>query len=58
VTKLIAVLGCLFASLWIGYLSMTLAWGLEVKNWWAFFGLGIVANLFIHLIGNKVMSEK
>lgn len=56
--KFIATLAVLAALVGLSVLVMMYGWGLQPKSWWWIVGGGVFGNVFLKVIGDKVMSSK
>ena len=56
-SKFIAVLALLSLSAIVGYISMTCAWGVQIKSWGWFFGT-FFAHMIIIALLQTVQADK
>ncbi|MCP4607726.1 MAG: hypothetical protein GY845_03275 [Planctomycetes bacterium] len=56
--KLIALLFVITVTIGMSILVMIYGWGLEPKSWWWIIGVGIFGQMFMKLIGDKVLESK
>ncbi len=56
--KLLALLLVLSVSVALSILVIIYGWGLEPKSWGWIVGVGVFMQVFMKIIGGKVMDEK
>lgn len=56
--KLLATLLVICAVVGLSILVMIYGWGLEPKSWWWIIGGGVIGQVFLKVIGDKVLKSE